>query len=215
MPSGIRATVGFPTGDGCPIARFARDTGTVVDQVSTSVGLSSDAPSTTEFLASGEATPADEEFVPIFAYGSSNLYRVDHGDEVTCPCECLGQYGCPVHRYIAAEGHLTLVFHAETFEQLQDVMAELQERFDGVDVQRLVRAPVGESPESGVFVDRGRLTERQLEVLQTAYEMGYFERPRGANATEIAAELDITQSTVTEHLAVALTKLLEDVLESR
>ena len=64
-----------------------------------------------------------------------------------------------------------------------------------------------------VFVDRGKLTDRQHEVLRTAYDMGYFERPRGANATEVAASLDINPSTFTEHLLSAQRKLLGDVLE--
>jgi len=43
--------------------------------------------------------------------------------------------------------------------------------------------------------------------------MGYFERPKRANATEIAADLGIAQSTFTEHLMAAQRKLLRDVLE--
>ena len=64
-----------------------------------------------------------------------------------------------------------------------------------------------------MFVNRGALTDRQLEVLETAHEMGYFERPKGANASHIAAALDISQSTLTEHLVTAQRKLLDDILE--
>ncbi len=64
-------------------------------------------------------------------------------------------------------------------------------------------------------MDRGRLTARQREVLETAFEMGYFERPRRANATEVAAELGIGPSTFREHVSAAETKLLEDVLGER
>lgn len=42
--------------------------------------------------------------------------------------------------------------------------------------------------------------------------MGYFERPRRANATEVADVLDINPSTFSEHLAAAESKLIEDVL---
>jgi predicted DNA binding protein len=42
--------------------------------------------------------------------------------------------------------------------------------------------------------------------------MGYFGRPREANATEVAAELGINPATFSEHLATAQAKLLEDVL---
>jgi len=43
--------------------------------------------------------------------------------------------------------------------------------------------------------------------------VAYFERPKGANATEVAERLGIAQSTFTEHLMAAQRKLLADVLD--
>lgn len=213
MASGIRATVEFTDPDGCPIVQFSESAETVIDQTSTSVALPGTPGSVTEFLAAGDHAP-DDENEPIFSYGTANLYRTAHDGDVDCPCECLGQFGCPVHRYIASDGDLTLVFHAEDFEQLQEVTAEFRDRYSDVNVQRLLQPPLEGRPQERVFVNRGKLTDRQFEVLQTAYEAGYFERPKRANATEIAADLDISQSTFTEHLVTAQQKILEDVLES-
>lgn len=50
-----------------------------------------------------------------------------------------------------------------------------------------------------------QLTDRQHEVAQTATEMGYFD-PDGATANEIAAELDITPSTLSSHLRTVTAK---------
>ncbi|MEF8802280.1 MAG: helix-turn-helix domain-containing protein [Halolamina sp.] len=44
------------------------------------------------------------------------------------------------------------------------------------------------------------LTERQREVLTTAYEMGYYDVPRTASSMEVATELGLEPSTVVEHL---------------
>lgn len=52
------------------------------------------------------------------------------------------------------------------------------------------------------------LTERQREVVRTAFEMGYYEVPRAASTDEVAAELDLDASTVTEHLQRAERNLL-------
>jgi DNA-binding CsgD family transcriptional regulator len=212
MSSGIRATIAFTDPGECPIAATAGLVETQIEQVSTSVGLE-ESESVTEFLAPSDIdSPAGVE--PIFSYGPETVYRTLHEGTECCPCECLGNHGCPVHRYIAEDGELTLVFHAEDFERLQTVVGELRDRYPPVDVQRLLQPPLEGTPEDRVFVNRGRLTDRQREVLEAAYERGYFERPKQANATEIADDLGIAQSTFTEHLMTAQRKLLDDVLET-
>lgn len=57
-----------------------------------------------------------------------------------------------------------------------------------------------------------RLTGRQREVLETAYDLGYYEVPREATADEIARRLDLDRSTVTEHLQRAERNLVSALL---
>jgi DNA-binding CsgD family transcriptional regulator len=52
------------------------------------------------------------------------------------------------------------------------------------------------------------LTDRQREVLESAYEQGYYEVPRDASTEDVAAELDLDPSTVAEHLQRAERNLL-------
>lgn len=52
------------------------------------------------------------------------------------------------------------------------------------------------------------LTPRQREVVETAWELGYYEVPREATADDVAAELGLDGSTVTEHLQRAERNLL-------
>jgi len=59
-----------------------------------------------------------------------------------------------------------------------------------------------------------RLTERQREVIQTAYEMGYYEVPREVSTETVAAELDLDSSTVAEHLQRAERNLLSHHLSA-
>jgi len=58
------------------------------------------------------------------------------------------------------------------------------------------------------------LTDRQLEVVQTAYREGYYEVPRDASTADVAAELDVDPSTVAEHLQRAERNLLRRHLTS-
>jgi predicted DNA binding protein len=65
------------------------------------------------------------------------------------------------------------------------------------------------TPGDATLIDRERLTDRQVEVVETAHEKGYVEYPRGTNAAEVAAEPNVHPSTVAEHLAAAQAKLLD------
>lgn len=212
MSGGIRVTVAFPRPPVCPIAALSERANTVITDVSTSVATGDSRDPVTEFLVDADAVPDDYDD-PVFEYADRHLHRVTHDADTDCPCVCLGEFDTPVDRFFARSGDLEVVFHARDFEQLQAIVAEFRERYPDVDIQRLVRAPTGGTARDTVFVDRGKLTDRQLEVLRTAYEMGYFDQPRDANAGDVAATLDISATTLTEYLAAAQRKLLADVLE--
>lgn len=56
------------------------------------------------------------------------------------------------------------------------------------------------------------LTDRQREVIERAWEMGYYEVPKEVSADEIATNLDLDSSTVNEHLQRAERNLLGTLL---
>ena len=57
------------------------------------------------------------------------------------------------------------------------------------------------------------LTDRQQEIVQTAYSMGYYEVPREASTEEIASEVELDPSTVAEHLQRAEHNLLSQMFQ--
>lgn len=57
-----------------------------------------------------------------------------------------------------------------------------------------------------------RLTDRQLEILRTGLELGYYEIPRTATQREIAEACDLSRGTVGEHLRRAEATLVRGVL---
>jgi PAS domain S-box-containing protein len=91
-------------------------------------------------------------------------------------------------------------------------MLETQYPSVGLRTRRTVdrAAPVGAN-EPSVLLDR--LTERQQEVLRTAYLTGFFEVPRETSAKELAEMLGVSQPTVSHHLRNAQHRLLSTVFE--
>lgn len=175
---------------------------------------------------SGGADSVVEEFDLLGEYDEATLpedgsvvFETDRSDRVRftrdrseCICDAVGEVGAPVTDVSASRGILRLSFHAADAETVRDVVDRLDETHGSVRIERLARTSNGERDDM-VLVDRGRLTDRQQEVLKTAMEMGYFERPRSANATEVSATLDIAPSTFAEHLASAQSKVLDSLLE--
>jgi predicted DNA binding protein len=218
MSSGIRAEIRVDADGTCPVAEAAAAAGSPTLSVSRAVDPTGTRRVTEEFVLddAADGTLADDEDVDaVFSYGSKTVYRLTRSRSGDCPCTSVERFDCPVADVHTREGLLYLVFHAADMAQLRDVITTLRARYPRVDVCRLLRSE-GDGESAGndlVFVDRGRLTTRQREVLETAHRMGYFERPKGANAGEVADTLDISRSTFAEHLAAAQTKLLDAILD--
>jgi predicted DNA binding protein len=217
MSSGIRAELRVDADGTCPVAEVASETGASTLSISRGIDPEGSGTVTEEFMLDG--APAgdlslDEDLTRVFTYGSKAVYRFSRQRGRGCPCESIEQFGCPVVDVHTEDGTLFLIFHAADIAELRGIIATLKERYPAVDIRRLLRSEDGRSTDDLVFVDRSRLTERQREVLETAHRMGYFDRPKGANAGEVADALDISRSTFAEHVAAAQTKLLDAILET-
>jgi len=121
-------------------------------------------------------------------------------------------FDCAVSDVQATDGQLRATVHVDDAAQVRSVVDRLRESFDGVIIHSFQQDGDG-TVDDAVLVDRGQLTGRQREVLETAHDMGYFEYPKGANAGEVATALDISVSTFAEHLGAAQTKVLGDLLD--
>lgn len=97
----------------------------------------------------------------------------------------------------------------DRFRSLADDVQDVLGSFDLQSVNKIEQ--FGEPLDSGrlseVLVTK--LTDDQLIVLETAYNMGYFAVPREVSADAIADELGIAQSTFSERLRVAEQNLFE------
>lgn len=58
------------------------------------------------------------------------------------------------------------------------------------------------------------LSDRQLEVVSLAVEAGYYDKPREATLSDLAEELDISPSAVSQHLNVVERRLITALVEA-
>ncbi|SDG05190.1 helix-turn-helix domain-containing protein [Halorientalis regularis] len=195
MVEGSLATVAVREPNCCPVAPMS--TGGRVRSVSQGqpVDGSVTVEVTTDEAVARDGVPGDR----IFSYDSEAVHRVERQADQDCACERVEEYGCPVRDVTAENGTIELSFISEDLDVIRET---------GVTVRSLRRSDGTGSHSEPAFVDEATFTARQREVLGTAYRLGYFERPKGANAEQVATELGVAPSTFAEHLAAAQTKLM-------
>ena len=88
---------------------------------------------------------------------------------------------------------------------------EFMEKIDAIGIRYRVvlLADANFSPTSPLSL----LTEKQREVLITAYKLGYYDIPRKISSEELAKKLNLVDSTVVEHLRKAERRLMANMLE--
>lgn len=222
MADGVRARLAVRVPDTCPVAALSTAEvsdadGPTVESVSWT--RATDGRVTEEFRvdeAVAEAAPATlADAEPVLTVGDERVYQFTREADATCACSIVERLDCPITEVFAEDGDLVLTLHLPDVERLRTIVAELEAVADHIEVRYLVRSTAAGGEDVGrdpAVVDRGRLTERQREVLETALRLGYFEYRGGANASEVADELDINNSTLAEHLSNAQSKLLQELL---
>ena len=165
-----------------------------------------------EFIADADLSVLDEVEV-VFDYGAKAAYRFEAPCVEESPFAILDRHGVPVSEATIRDGRLLVTFHAADLPTLRSVLDEFRECCADMQVLRLLQSSSTPEESDLVTVDRSGLTERQREVLSAAYDAGYFDHPKGANAGEVAASLDIDRSTFSEHIAAAQRKLLSTILD--
>lgn len=205
--SGVRAELAIDDPSGCPVAEITEGHGGTARSVTWSDGEEA---VTEQFQYDGDPP---EGATQVFEYDDAGVYEIERESD-DCVCETIAGFDCPLSNVEVADGTLYVTLHLGEAAELRGLLERLREAYDGVRVRYLVRSGGEAAGGDVVPVDRGRLTDRQREVVATAYRMGYFDYPRRSNASEVAASLDIAPSTFTEHLTAAQSKLLDAVLES-
>jgi predicted DNA binding protein len=207
---GLEAAVRISGPAACPVAEASDRAGTRIGSVSRT-NTAGEVIEEFELESDAEDVEGTEGAEKVFDDDRYSVYRFERDPAAPCFCDRIEDFGCPIADISSEDGDLCVVFRPTDVETLKEIVGTLQEEFGEIKLEHLVRSgdPTEVDP---VVVDRGRLTDRQREVLETAYRMGYFEHPKGANAGEVAAELDINSATFRGHLAAAQSKLFESIV---
>ncbi|EMA50499.1 MULTISPECIES: bacterio-opsin activator domain-containing protein [Halococcus] len=124
----------------------------------------------------------------------------------------LADHGAVLRRATADGETATLVVDVPNSVDVRRIDRLVAEAF--ADVELLSKRSVDRASSRDLhaaFLDR--LTDRQLEVLQTAYYSGYFESPRESTGEEIAATLEISPPAFYRHARTVQRKLFTTLFD--
>jgi predicted DNA binding protein len=131
---------------------------------------------------------------------------------------CLSKRRCVVHDLVdvgflpeastfedGSERHLGAVVGRDVLQQVLEAAGAAV----GVAIERIT--PLGEEGDAPVS-RRWDLTPAQEAAIRTAYRLGYFEVPRAADASDVAAELGVSKSAFLERLRRGQATLFRQLL---
>lgn len=116
------------------------------------------------------------------------------------------------NRVVLRDDRFSVVATVADWDQFRELADEIQDKLGHFDLQKVTNIDrPGEPLDSGRLSEIliTKLTVSQIETIETAYGMGYFEVPRRASATEVADVLGVGQSTFSERLRTAQHRLFE------
>ncbi|WP_435075022.1 PAS domain S-box protein [Halorubrum sp. HHNYT27] len=124
-------------------------------------------------------------------------------------------YGGRVNEVVAEGGTVSINVRFPTETNIRSVIERLRELYPDLEViaKRLI-SPEDEAERLATLV-ADDLTGRQAEVLETAYQAGYYEWPRDTDGTELAEQLNVSAATLSQHFRSAHAKVVGSIVEHR
>lgn len=157
-----------------------------------------------EYVFDLAADAAEVESISVIASTDETLLaRVD-----TVPganfFEVADTYGITLYSATAQDGASRLIVGAPSNADVREYLNVLSEAIGEIDLvairEHSTATPIGTSTHEALD---GRLTDRQYEVLLTAYHGGFYGWPREQTSEELADSLGISQPTFAQHLRAA------------
>ena len=107
------------------------------------------------------------------------------------------------NRIVLANDQITVVSTVRDWEQFRELGDDIEHKLGTFGLESVSQIDtIGEPLDSGRLTATvlSKLSDEQLQTLETAYEMGYFDVPRRTSATDVADRIGVSQSSFSERL---------------
>ncbi len=188
---GVRAVLEVERGGACPLDEFE---GNVLDvDVRYRMGQCL---AEVELLECGETSPSTKQF-------SSPI--CEH-----CPGIVFSRHGCIPRFLEASTGSFVVETRLDHVDTLSTLVNEVRQRCASVTVRSLTSSEGPDGVES-CSVDITSLTPKQREAVSIAQDCGHYDSDSDASLSDVAAEVDISTSALSQRLQRAEANVLRQL----
>lgn len=128
--------------------------------------------------------------------------------DAMCHCPVFLDYDCIPQTTAFNEDHLVVETYLPDRERLTELIEALKEVTAGVSLRRLTRIEDADTEQSNtVTLELFDLTDKQREAATKAVAAGYYQTPRETTVGELADDLGISKSAMSQRLNAVESKL--------
>jgi PAS domain S-box-containing protein len=124
-------------------------------------------------------------------------------------------YGGRVGEVVVEGDTVSIDVRFPTETNIRSVVERFRELYPDLEVTAKRTVSTEDEAERLATLVADELTARQAEVLETAYQAGYYEWPRDTDGTDLSEQLNVSAATLSQHLRSAHEKVVGSIVEHR
>ena len=132
--------------------------------------------------------------------------------DATCICPVFSEHDCVASIDGVENGEFVVSLSVPDRDELVAIVESLRERGATPRLSRIAASST-EDGSRRLELEADAITDKQREALEMAVEAGYYETPRRADLGDLADELDVSRSAVSQRLTAVESKLISELFE--
>ena len=145
-------------------------------------------------------------------YSERRLVAAQIGQHCICPA--FRQNDCVVDIRTFRDGAMLVSVAVPSRRALRDIVSSLRDRGASVRLEQILPLSPQSEDDRRIELDAKSITEKQREAIDTAVRTGYYATPRRAGLDDLADELGVSRSAVSQRLNAAESKLAREFISA-
>ena len=131
-----------------------------------------------------------------------------------CICPVFSEHDCIPSIEAYEHEEFVVSISVRTRDELASIIESLRNRKARVRLQQITSSQKNTDGRR-LELETETITDKQREAVETAIQTGYYETPRRANLADLADELDVSRSAVSQRLTAIESKLVAQLYQAQ